>query len=221
MSELDPHSTALLEALRSEAPDADPKERVRARLAASGVLGVSALAAAQAPALALAKPAGWLGLTKLMVLGTGVLAVGTLAVVTVTHTRQAPTEVAAGARPVAASPLASTLPAPVLPSREREGSEPVAEVAASQATPALTESRQRKVRHSRRSPVEALTLPEPASSTLAAESTLLARAVRALNDGHTDEAHALLREHAERFPGGLLVRERELALARLDAANRP
>jgi hypothetical protein len=66
-----------------------------------------------------------------------------------------------------------------------------------------------------------ITLPEPTSSTLAAESALLARAVRALNDGRAGEAHALLREHAERFPGGLLVRERELALARLDAANRP
>lgn len=226
MSALDPQSTSLVEALRSEATGTDSKERVRARLTTAGVLGAAAcapaLAAAQAPALALAKSAGWLGLAKLAVLGIGVMAVGALAVVSVRDTRQVPSEVAARARPAVATPKRSAPPAPVAPSsNEHAAREPVAPVTPPRTAPAQAKPQRRSVRRSERSPSEVASLVEPASSTLAVESALLARALRALNEGRSDEAHTLLREHAERFPAGMLVRERERALERLGIADVP
>jgi hypothetical protein len=224
MSELDPESSPLVEALRSEATGADARSRVRARLAAAGVLGAAAgapaLAAAQAAGVALVKPAGWLGLAKLVVLGTGALAVGTLAVVTVTPTRQSPSELAPRARPAAAPPQASAPPASVAPQDERAASESPAAVAPSQQAAA----RAGQPRAAHRAPISrpgVIEADAPAASTLAVESALLARAVRALSAGRAEEAHALLREHAERFPGGLLARERELALERLGVVDGP
>jgi hypothetical protein len=48
--------------------------------------------------------------------------------------------------------------------------------------------------------------------TLRAETALIERALAAIRAGDATRARALLAEHAERFPKGLLLRERERAL---------
>jgi hypothetical protein len=48
--------------------------------------------------------------------------------------------------------------------------------------------------------------------TLRAETALIERALSAIRAGEATRARALLAEHGERFPNGLLVRERERAL---------
>jgi hypothetical protein len=48
--------------------------------------------------------------------------------------------------------------------------------------------------------------------TLRAETALIERALAAIRAGDATRARALLAEHGERFPNGLLVRERERAL---------
>lgn len=62
---------------------------------------------------------------------------------------------------------------------------------------------------------------EPArASTLGDEARLIEQAMLALGAGDADAARRFLEEHARRFPGGALERERERALARLQQPAR-
>ena len=56
-------------------------------------------------------------------------------------------------------------------------------------------------------------------STLREETELVDWALSALRSGDTAGARALLQEHAQRFPNGVLVRERERALERVKHAE--
>jgi hypothetical protein len=57
------------------------------------------------------------------------------------------------------------------------------------------------------------------SSSLGEETRLMERAMVALGEGDRELARRSLDEHARRFPGGLLQRERERALLRLRQAD--
>jgi hypothetical protein len=62
----------------------------------------------------------------------------------------------------------------------------------------------------------------PAADTLAAERALLAKANAAMRAGDADGALAILAEHQQRFPRGVLIEERSAAkVLALCAANRP
>jgi len=63
------------------------------------------------------------------------------------------------------------------------------------------------------------TRPALVEDTLAEEISLLARSVRALNNGSFEEARAGLDEHTSRFPDSQLRREREAMVARLEEAR--
>jgi TolA-binding protein len=67
----------------------------------------------------------------------------------------------------------------------------------------------------RRSAVEDSGTELVRASSLGEETRLMEQAMVALGEGDQQQARRSLEEHARRFPGGLLQRERERGLARL------
>ena len=66
-------------------------------------------------------------------------------------------------------------------------------------------------------PLDAPVAPQTSrASTLREETELMERALVALKRGDRATARHWLMQHAQRFPNGVLVRERERALARVN-----
>jgi hypothetical protein len=113
--------------------------------------------------------------------------------------------------------------------------EPAAPVVRESAAPAPRRAARAPERAQKAPPVELVFVPPPAppapaaaaplerSSTLAEETRLLREADRALRGGSPDTAIALLDEHAQRFPDGVLAPERSaermVALCQLGRAD--
>jgi hypothetical protein len=214
MSDPNLDSHALVQALRQEAAEPAARERVRARLAAAGALGATtaaaSLAAAQSPA-ALAK-LGVFGAGKLLLVSTGVIALGTAAVLTMSVPAPASRPAPRAQRAVVSSAAVRAAAPEVAPA------EPVIEVTAPAPLPASVLKKTPRRVNIVEAPAPA---PAPPASTLTDESALLGRAVQALHAGQHEMAKTLLEEHAQRFPDGVLARERQRARLRLPAANEP
>lgn len=235
MSTREPETDPFIDALRADLPTERDEARVRARLLAAGVIASTGLAA---PGVAAGGAAAGGLLPKLLALpmfakvGLAATVVGLSAVpvarysarnevkapATQSTVREArPAAVAAVtavptlAEPanVAAPSLEPAATAKELP-RERARSLPefsgvsVAPATPSEAVPVVE-----------RPSIGSFEAPpaELDEGTLRAETALIEGALAAIRGGDTARARDLLTQHATQFPNGLLVRERERALA--------
>jgi hypothetical protein len=232
MSTREPETDPFIDALRADLPTERDEARVRARLLAAGVIASTGLAA---PGVAAGGAAAGGLLPKLLALpmfakvGLAATVVGLSAVpvarysarnevkapATQSTVREArPAAVAAvptlvepvNVAPPSLEPAAATKELP----RERARSLPefsgvsVAPVTPSEAVPVVE-----------RPSSGAFEAPpaELDEGTLRAETALIEGALAAIRGGDPARARGLLTQHATQFPHGLLVRERERALA--------
>ncbi len=248
MTSPEPEIDPLIDALRSDLPNSEHESRVRARLVAAGVIVTGGLAApgtaAGASALNAAGGAKTGVLSKAVSLFGGskiglaaVVVVGSAAVPIATYvakssTPDEPATVARDARPSKSSVMQPQ------PASQREVSKPALEPPQEPA-PARAVADTKAARpvaapepSDARRPSEPLPAAPPsavavfpalqnrsAASTLREETELVDWALSALRSGDTAGARALLQEHAQRFPNGALVRERERALERVKHAE--
>jgi hypothetical protein len=232
MSTREPETDPFIDALRADLPTERDEARVRARLLAAGVIASTGLAA---PGVAAGGAAAGGLLPKLLALpmfakvGLAATVVGLSAVpvarynarnevkapATQSTVREArPAAVAAvptlaepvNVAPPSLEPAAATKELP----RERARSLPefsgvsVAPVTPSEAVPVVER------------PSSGAFAAPPAEldeGTLRAETALIEGALAAIRGGDPTRARDLLTRHATQFPNGLLVRERERALA--------
>lgn len=256
----DPEMTDLVEALRADLPSAEDSARVKARLAALGVLGASATAGTTAAAgtaagTALAAQAAvasvgvvarvgalsWsakLGIAAAVTAGVGggsVAALRTQSKAEVAVITPAPVT-----RPAASAAIAARAPMPpraaVVESEAPAAQEAVTAVA---AAPRIKPAAPSNARLANAEPVratetvtamntppdapstqgfpsEAVAVP-PTTTTLREETGLVDAALLAIKAGDRERARALLAEHANKFPNGLLRLERERARSKLEA----
>lgn len=225
-------------ALRGDLPSERDAARVRARLTGLGLgIGVT-LTSATAAALAGSKstaPAGFLGFLSALPAGAKV---GIATLVTASAVAGPVYYSKASDAPVAPPPQAATQPAER--TRTRQAPKPVlepapAETALAPTTPpseVLEEalprepSPERAARSASTSPLRDA-VPAPvapaAAATLGEETRLIDAALSALRRGDRATATEFIRQHEQRFPDGLLRRERERARAALiePLENRP
>lgn len=234
MSTREPDADPFINALRDDLPTERDRARIRARLLAAGVIASTGLAA---PGVAAGGTAATGLLPKLLALpmfakvGLAATVVGLSAVPVARYTARtearppaprssardaAPVRPAATAARTAAQAVTAAPPSVDPPAvqrelpRERVRSLPEfsrAQNAPSDALPAVA-----------RPSVGSFDAP-PApldEGTLRAETALIEGALAAIRSGDTARAHALLAEHATQFPNGLLIRERQRALARVN-----
>jgi hypothetical protein len=231
MSTREPETDPFIDALRADLPTERDEARVRARLLAAGVIASTGLAA---PGVAAGGAVAGGLLPKLLALpmfakvGLAATVVGLSAVPVARYSARSDVKAPATqstvpeARPtaVAAAPTHAE-PANVAP--------PSIEPAA--ATKELPRERARSlpefsgVSVAPGTPSEAPVVARPSigafeappaqldEGTLRAETALIEGALAAIRGGDTTRARDLLTRHATQFPNGLLVRERERALA--------
>lgn len=228
-------------ALRGDLPNERDEARLRARLTGLGLgVGVT-LTSATAAALAGSKstaPAGLWGFLGSLPLGAkvGIATVVTASVVAgpvyyekryapveASPAKQAATQPVAhatarrAANPVLAAPPVETVPAssasPSAPSPALVGAQLPRAVAAERAAPRANAPQLR----------DTAPLPAAAAATLGEETRLIDAALSALRRGDRATATEFIRQHEQRFPDGLLRRERERARAALieHLENRP
>jgi hypothetical protein len=230
---------SFVDALRADVPSAHDDVRIRARLAALGVVAGTAVAAPSAAfGASSVSPVAQTGLwsklaalswTSKVGLATAVVAASTAAPVAVHYARSAAT--APSGRSADISPArdesrraltrgqAPRVAAPVvLPDPMNEPSVAATSSPVSRAP----------VREPSRAPVvgsPSVAVPAPSAAgafpaapshgTLREETELIERALAAVRAGDRATALGVLQDHARRFPNGLLARERERALDRI------
>jgi hypothetical protein len=234
MSTGEPENDPFIAALRGDLPTERDQARVRARLLSAGLLvgtGLTAPGVAAGGAAASGLLPKLLALPMMAKIGLAATVVGLSAAPIagyVAHDAAKPASAPIGAprevaevRPALTTATTSIATVTALP--------------AAQATPAEpAKSPRERVRSlpefsSDVTPAPALAVPPAGPSvgsfeapsakaapvdegTLRAETALIERALAAIRAGEATRARALLAEHGERFPNGLLVRERERAL---------
>jgi hypothetical protein len=235
MSTREPENDPFIAALRDDLPTEHDQARVRARLLSAGVLvgtGLAAPGVAAGGAVASGLLPKLLALPMMAKIGLAATVVGLSAAPIAGYVAQsdagkpqaaphsAPRE-AAEVRPAlttattgvatatAASAPVATPAEPAKSSRERVRSLPEFSRDVSLA-PAAAEAPAGPSVGSFEAP--APPAAERDEGTLRAETSLIERALAAIRAGEATRARALLAEHGERFPNGLLVRERERAL---------
>jgi len=219
MSNLSPEDRALLDrGAAGDVPTATDRDRIRGRLARLGVAtGVGTAALATKTAAASAVTAAGLSLATKTVLVVLLGLAATAATVAATRPHAPPAPSVAPPRSPSPSPSsppeppASPTPALAAPPTPAPAASPTQELAAS-PTPALAASRTPALAASP-SPsarVDALpSAPAPTTDALAEETRLLRDANAATRAGDAARALALLDEHAQRHPGGVLSEERD------------
>lgn len=217
---------SFVDALRADVPTARDELRVRARLAAAGV-AVGASVAAPSLAVAhtgLGSKLAALSWTAKVGLATAVVAAGTAAPVVVHYARTSAPNVPSAAATRAESRRVSFRTA--RPADAEGLPRVVAEVKSppSTAVPTAQTTRARSAEaNSTPTAGSAASALEPAGAfpavpfhgTLREETELMERALAAIREGDRATAFSVLKDHARRFPNGLLARERERALGRL------
>ena len=233
MSTREPDADPFISALRDDLPTERDRARIRARLLAAGVIASTGLAApgvAAGGSVAVGLLPKLLALPMFVKVGLAATVVGLSAVPVARHAARtearppvtrssgrdtAPVRPAATAAPTIAQPVTATPPSVETPAvrrelpRERVRSLPEF----SRATNAPDEAAPAVARPS----VGSFDAP-PApldEGTLRAETALIEDALAAIRAGETTRARAVLAQHAAQFPKGLLLRERQRALARL------
>jgi hypothetical protein len=231
-------------ALRDDLPNERDEARLRARLTGLGLgVGVT-LTSATAAALAgsnSAAPAGLWGFLSSLPLGAkvGIATVVTASAVAgpVYYTKSQAPVAAVPAKQAAAQPVA-----PVARATAQRAANPALEASAPDSIPAppsvsppapspeLEAQRPRAVTTERAAlranPPQlrdTAPLPPAAAATLGEETRLIDAALSALRRGDRATATEFIRQHEQRFPDGLLRRERERARAALieHLENRP
>jgi hypothetical protein len=234
-------------ALRDDLPNERDEARLRARLTGLGLgVGVT-LTSATAAALAgsnSAAPAGLWGFLSSLPLGAkvGIATVVTASAVAgpVYYTKSQAPVAAVPAKQAAAQPVAPV--APVARATAQRAANPALEASAPDSIPAppgdsppaaspeLEAQRPRAVTTERAAlranPPQlrdTAPLPPAAAATLGEETRLIDAALSALRRGDRATATEFIRQHEQRFPDGLLRRERERARAALieHLENRP
>jgi hypothetical protein len=232
MSTREPETDPFIDALRADLPTERDEARVRARLLAAGVIASTGLAA---PGVAAGGAAAGGLLPKLLALpmfakvGLAATVVGLSAVpvarygarndVTVPATQSTvpearPTAVAAAPTQVEPANVAPPSIEPAATAKElpRERARSLPEFSGVSVAPATPSEAVPVVERPSIGAFE----PPPAQldeGTLRAETALIEGALAAIRGGDTTRARDLLTRHATQFPHGLLVRERERALA--------
>lgn len=206
--DLDPDSVVHL--LRGDVPSPDDRARIRARLAAAGVLAssVPVAQAAAASATATVSKAGLSLASKLAIGVSTALVVGSAALfISPQSSRRTPPHAQMAPPPSnEASLQVESLPA--------EGGLSAGDEAHEHDVQARESAAKAPVKRRPRARDKS---DEKTQSTLAAETELVSRALSLLRANSLAEAEALLRAHEQRFPQGALRRERELAFERLRA----
>jgi hypothetical protein len=227
-------------ALRDDLPNERDEARLRARLTGLGLgIGVT-LTSATAAALAGSKssaPAGIWGFLSSLPLGAkvGIATVATASAVV------GPVYYTKSDAPVAPVPAKQTATRPVAQATAQRAAKPVFAAPPVESVPApgaspptpspeLVEAELPRAVPAERAAVRANApqlrdtppLP-PAAATLGEETQLIDAALSALRRGDREKATEFIREHEQRFPDGLLRRERERARAALieHLENRP
>ena len=229
-------------ALREDLPNERDEARLRARLTGLGLgVGVT-LTSATAAALAGSKstaPAGLWGFLGSLPLGAKV---GIATVVTASAVA-GPVYYTESQAPVAAVPAKQAATQPVARATAQRAEEPVLEASAPESLPAspgvsppapspeLVEAQlpravpaERAALRTNAAPLrDTAPLPAAAAATLGEETRLIDAALSALRRGDRATATEFIRQHEQRFPDGLLRRERERARAALieHLENRP
>jgi hypothetical protein len=212
-------------ALRGDLPSERDAARIRARLAGLGLgIGVT-LTTAAALAGSKSTPAGLWGFLGSLPVGAkvGIATVVTASAVAgpVYYSQShaplegAPaTEASTRAAPRVTAPLnqAALAPNPALPAVELPAVEPV--TIATELPPAPAPERSARSANTP-PPREAPPSPPPVAATLGEETRLIDAALSALRRGDRATAGEFIRQHEQRFPDGLLRRERERARAAL------
>jgi len=235
MSTREPDADPFIDALRDDLPTERDQARIRARLLAAGVIAGTGLAApgvAAGGAVASGLLPKLLALPMFAKVGLAATVIGLSAVPVARYTARsearppaAPSSVrdAVTAAPavVAAAPVADVTAAPA--SVEPPAPEPELPRERARSLPEF--SRERSDANAASQAIPAVARPSVGSfeapsapldeGTLRAETALIEGALAALRAGDTTRARELLAEHATRFPNGLLLRERQRALARM------
>lgn len=225
-------------ALREDLPNERDEARLRARLTGLGLgVGVT-LTSATAAALAGSKstaPAGLWGFLGSLPLGAKV---GIATVVTASAVA-GPVYYTESQAPVATVPAKQAATQPVARATAQGAEKPVLEASAPESLPAspgapspeLVEAQlpravpaERAALRTNAAPLrDTAPLPAAAAATLGEETRLIDAALSALRRGDRATATEFIRQHEQRFPDGLLRRERERARAALieHLENRP
>jgi hypothetical protein len=247
MTTPEPEIDSLIDALRADLPEREHADRLRAKLIGAGVIvgggiaapttaaGASALnAAANAPAGLFSQAVAWFGGSKI---GLAALIVAASAAVPVASyvTSDSKHEVAprsARANVARRAQTTAAVPGAAEPSSREPAPAPaeLAPVAAESrrvkpsVTPAPLERRAESALVSPAPGPAVAAFPaassQPSEGTLREETELVAKALSALRAGDTVKARGFLAQHARRFPSGMLVRERERALERVEHAEK-
>ncbi len=243
----EPEIESLVDALRGDLPERKDADRVRARLVAAGAMvagGVAAPSAAGAASLAAGSGAkaglmskaallfggSKVGLAAVIVGASTIVPLATYVVLdavrTPASTAQRAAAVAIESRPAASaavvtgteSEVKSQAPAPAATEASPPSGVATPRSVRPSAPAALAQKQPSELRPAESAPAVAA-FPALQDSTLRAEADLVDGALSALRQGDTVRARALLQQHAQRFPRGALVRERERALQRVEQAE--